>query len=79
MGNNIAHNRDYINFEKKVLFTVWTLAKLESFLAVEDRFGIARSIAHGIFKHTVSAMVNLLPPYVRFPNEQEMYVSASPS
>ncbi|KAF2894582.1 hypothetical protein ILUMI_11592 [Ignelater luminosus] len=46
-----------IPLEKKVMFAVWILAKPESFLAAGDRFGLARSTAHVIFREIVGLLV----------------------
>jgi len=39
---------------KKLLFTTWVLAKQESFLATGDRFGLAKSNGHYIFKSVIT-------------------------
>ncbi|XP_067211740.1 putative nuclease HARBI1 isoform X2 [Linepithema humile] len=39
-----------VNPSKKLLFTLWILAKQESFLATSDRFGLPKSSGYQIFK-----------------------------
>lgn len=51
------------------MLTVWTLAKPESFPAVSDRFGLAKSTSHGIFSNIVQILAQLMPQYVRWPNQ----------
>lgn len=50
---------DKIPFEKKLLFTVWVLAKQESFLAVGDRFDMAKSTAHNAFFQVISLIYGM--------------------
>ncbi|KAF5280956.1 hypothetical protein FQA39_LY17915 [Lamprigera yunnana] len=64
-------NRSRIDLGKKLLFTIWTLAKPESFLAVGEWFGLAKSTAHGIFKDVIGVISGLMPQYVRFPTPEE--------
>lgn len=56
-----------VELQKKVLFTLWTLAKPESFLAVGDRFGLAKSSGHAVFKQIVTVLADLLPMYIYWP------------
>lgn len=65
------HQNDKIDFRKKILFSIWTISKPESFLAVGDRFDLGKSTAHGIFKSVMTALAGLLIQYVRFPNEDQ--------
>ncbi|KAK5650044.1 hypothetical protein RI129_001073 [Pyrocoelia pectoralis] len=71
IGNNQRLHNFIIPLEKKVLFTLWVLAKPESFLAAGDRFGLARSSAHGIFKEVVAVLVGLMNQYIRWPNNHD--------
>lgn len=50
------------------MFTIWTLAKPESFLAVSDRFGLAKSTGYQIFVNVIYALAQLMPTYVQWPN-----------
>ncbi|KYN19764.1 hypothetical protein ALC57_07917 [Trachymyrmex cornetzi] len=50
------------------MFTIWILAKQESYLAAGDRFNLAKSTAHGIVKEITNILVDLLPNYVRWPD-----------
>lgn len=58
-----------IPLEKKILFSLWMLAKPESFLAGGDRFGLARSVAHNTFKEVVGTLKNLKDEYIIWPND----------
>ncbi|KAG5339562.1 HARB1 nuclease, partial [Acromyrmex charruanus] len=60
-----------VNVEKKIMFTIWVLAKSESFLAVGDRFNLAK------FKNVISAWVQLMPQYVQWPNAIQQQVSCN--
>lgn len=65
----------HIHLEKKVLFTIWILAKQESFLACGDRFGMARSTGHYILDEIVSILVELMPEYIRWPDDHREAVN----
>lgn len=56
-----------IPLEKKVLFTIWVISKPESFLAAGDRFGMARSTAHNIFREIIQVLRHLMAHYIRWP------------
>ncbi|KAI4462979.1 hypothetical protein MML48_4g00000652 [Holotrichia oblita] len=45
-----------IPVEKRLLFTIWVLAKPESFLAVGDRFGFAKSKANGVYMRSSNGL-----------------------
>lgn len=62
-----GHLYIHISLEKKVLFSLWVLAKQESFLATNDRFGFAKGTGHYIFIKIVSAIAQL-KHYIRWPN-----------
>ena len=64
-----GHNTP-INLSKKVMFTVWMLAKPESFLSVGDRFGIAKSTGHQIFSEITEILANLMPEYITWPTPE---------
>lgn len=63
--------KDIIPFEKKVLFSLWVLSKQESFLAVGDRFDMAKSTAHNVFCEVISLINNLRNDVIQWPNENE--------
>lgn len=65
-----------IPLNKKLLFTIWLLSKPESFLAVGDRFNIPTSTGHGIFKSIISALAELMPQYVQWPNAAQQAISS---
>ncbi|KAK9720227.1 hypothetical protein QE152_g22186 [Popillia japonica] len=58
-----------IPLEKKLLFSLWILAIPESFLAAGDRFGLAKSTAHNVFKEVVGVLVALIPQYIVWPDD----------
>lgn len=62
---------------KKLMFTIWVLAKPESFLSVSDRFGLPKSSAYLIFKDVVHALTLLMPLYIRWPNAVQRQVSCN--
>ncbi|XP_024945315.1 uncharacterized protein LOC107272224 [Cephus cinctus] len=64
-----------VSIEKKMMFTIWTLAKPGSFLAVGDRFGLSKSTGHQIFKNMITILANLLPKYVKWPNDTSRALS----
>lgn len=66
-----------IPFEKKVLFTIWVLAKPESFLAAGDRFGLARSTAHMIFKEIVDIIRQMMPQLIYWPISHQNAINVS--
>ncbi|XP_018403340.1 PREDICTED: putative nuclease HARBI1 [Cyphomyrmex costatus] len=71
------HEFANVNVEKKVMFTIWVLAKSESFLAVGDRFNLAKSTGHAIFKNVISAWTQLMPQYVQWPNAIQQQISCN--
>ncbi|XP_076669886.1 uncharacterized protein LOC143369612 [Andrena cerasifolii] len=72
----IGGQNNPVDLITKIMFTIWMLAKPESFLSVGDRFGIAKSSGHGIFCEITAAIVKLRPKYVKCPNP-ETYDSIS--
>jgi len=61
---------------KKILFTIWILAKQESYLAAGDRFGLAKSTGHNIIKDIVNILIQLMPNYIVWPNRQSCRISS---
>lgn len=59
------------------MFAIWVLAKPESFLAVGDRFGLAKSTGHQIFKEVTNILADLMPQYVCWPNARQQQVSSN--
>jgi len=57
------------------MFTIWTLAKPESFVAVSDRFDIAKSTGHQIFTNIIYALAQLMPIYIQWPNAVQCHLS----
>ncbi|XP_050518298.1 putative nuclease HARBI1 [Diabrotica virgifera virgifera] len=60
-----------IPLEKKLLFTVWMLAKPECFLAAGDRFGLSKGTGHFIFKEIVAILKHLRFQLILWPNNHE--------
>lgn len=58
------------------MFTIWMLAKPESFLAAGDRFGLANSSGHQIFKKVINALAMLMPEYIQWPNAAQCQLSS---
>jgi len=54
-----------VNAPKKLLFTIWVVAKQESLVATGNRFGLIKSSSHYIFK-SVIILSNLMPLYVKW-------------
>lgn len=63
----LNHNNP-VDLRKKIMFTLWILAKQESYLAAGDRFNLAKSTAHGIVKEITNVLIDILPNYVKWPN-----------
>lgn len=55
------------------MFSVWILAKPESFLAAGDRFDLPKSTAHCVFKEIITIIAGLLPNYITWPNRQRCH------
>lgn len=62
-----------MDLRKKVMFSVWILAKPESFLAAGDRFGLPKSTGHYVFKEIVTIMAGLLPNYITWPDRRRCH------
>ncbi|KAK5648096.1 hypothetical protein RI129_002988 [Pyrocoelia pectoralis] len=70
IGHAIPGNPNYlVALRKKVMFSVWMLAKPESFLAAGDRFGLPKSTGHYVFKEIVTIVASLLPNYITWPDK----------
>lgn len=72
---NVEQNVN-VDISKKLMFTIWLLAKQESFLAVGDRFGIPTSTGYLIFKEVVGVLAQLMPQYIRWPNAAQQQLSS---
>lgn len=55
------------------MFSIWVLAKPESFLAAGDRFGLPKSTGHSVFKEIVTIVSGLLPNYVTWPDRRRYH------
>lgn len=71
---NIAENVN-VDIPKKLLFTIWILAKPESFLAADDRFNLAKSTEHQIFKSVTTVLAQLMPQYIQWPTIAQRLIS----
>lgn len=61
---------------KKILFTIWLLSKQESYLAVGDRFGFAKSTGHSIITDMVNTLTQLMPNHIIWPDRQGCRISS---
>ncbi|XP_020299308.1 putative nuclease HARBI1 [Pseudomyrmex gracilis] len=78
IGNAMIKNQNQpVDLTKKVLFTIWILAKQESYLAAGDRFNIAKSTGHSIVKEIVSVLTNLIPNFIVWPDMNKCNISSS--
>lgn len=68
LGNILPNPDEMAPLRKKLLFTIWVLSKQESFLATGDRFNLAASTGHNIFRQIITAITSLLPQFVVWPN-----------
>uniref|UniRef100_A0A6P7H3V0 Nuclease HARBI1 n=1 Tax=Diabrotica virgifera virgifera TaxID=50390 RepID=A0A6P7H3V0_DIAVI len=72
VGNqSMVSENALIPLEKKLLFTVWMLAKPECFLAAGDRFGLSKGTGHFIFKEIVAILKHLRFQLILWPNNHE--------
>lgn len=77
IGNTMEGNQNHpITLRKKILFSIWILAKQESYLAAGDRFNLAKSTAHGILKEIVTVLIQLMPYYITWPDRQNCMISS---
>uniref|UniRef100_A0A6P7GUG0 Nuclease HARBI1 n=1 Tax=Diabrotica virgifera virgifera TaxID=50390 RepID=A0A6P7GUG0_DIAVI len=60
-----------VDFEKKVLFTIWMLSKPGSFIAAGDRFDLAKSTSHEVFISIVNLLVSVRMEYIQWPDYDE--------
>ncbi|XP_025267840.1 protein ALP1-like [Camponotus floridanus] len=68
---HLRNVEDKVPFQKKLLFSIWILAKQESFLAAGDRFNLAKSTGHHIFLETISQIAELRREFIIWPNDIE--------
>ncbi|KAK5647668.1 hypothetical protein RI129_002560 [Pyrocoelia pectoralis] len=68
---NAPEGENSVPFQKKLLFTIWMLAKPESFIAAGDRFNMAKSTSHLIFFEVVSLITTLRHNIITWPNDIE--------
>ncbi|CAG9841114.1 unnamed protein product [Diabrotica balteata] len=65
-----------IPLRKKLLFTLWTISKQNSFLEAGDRFGFAKSSGHGIFIEMIRVLGQMCQTYINWPNlEAQMHIA----
>lgn len=55
------------------MFSIWILAKPESFLAAGDRFGLPKSTSYYVFKEIVTILAGLIPNYITWPNRRRCH------
>lgn len=63
--------QEHIPFEKKILFSIWILAKPESFVAAGDRFNLAAGTGHTIFFEIINKICQLRHDVIVWPNQNE--------
>lgn len=68
-----------VPLQKKILFSLWILSKQESYLAVGDRFGVAKSSGHLIFKEIVNILLLMRPQFIQWPNVEKQLISENVS
>ncbi|KYN43249.1 hypothetical protein ALC56_02312, partial [Trachymyrmex septentrionalis] len=61
-----SNHNNPVDLRKKVMFTIWILAKQESYLSARDRFNLTKSTAHSIAKEITNILIDFLPNYVRY-------------
>uniref|UniRef100_A0A1Y1MV81 Transposase Helix-turn-helix domain-containing protein n=1 Tax=Photinus pyralis TaxID=7054 RepID=A0A1Y1MV81_PHOPY len=66
--SNHLPDKHSVPIEKQVLFSIWLLAKQESFLAVGDRFNLSSGSGHYIFMNFISAVGHLTHQFIEWPN-----------
>lgn len=80
IGNAMERGANLVvPLQKKILFTIWMLSKPESFLAAGDRFSLAKSTGHMIFKQIVQILINLLPQFITWATPEQQQVSINVS
>lgn len=65
-----------VPLQKKILCTLWILSNQISYRDVGDRFGLSKGTAHYCVTQIVNTLADLLPEYVRWPNEERQQLSA---
>lgn len=65
--------------EKRLMLTLWMFCHPDTFKAVGDRFGLADSSAHFVFKETIIILKNEMFNEVRWPNRTEQGIIAEVS
>lgn len=63
--------QEHVPFDKKLLFTIWILAKPESFVAAGDRFNLAPGTGHMVFFEMVQQVAGLRFEIIVWPNEND--------
>lgn len=63
--------QEHILFEKKLLFSIWMLAKPETFVAAGDRFDLAAGTGHTVFFEMINRICQLRHDVIVWPNENE--------
>lgn len=66
-----GQERQYIPFEKKLLFSIWILTKPESFVAAGDRFDLAAGTGHTIFFEIIDLICQMRHGSIFWPNQNE--------
>ncbi|VEN39818.1 unnamed protein product, partial [Callosobruchus maculatus] len=68
IGSRLQPSRELlVNVQKKVLFVIWMLAKPKTFLACSDRFGLAPSTGHYIYREIISVICGMVDDSIVWP------------
>ncbi|VEN51138.1 unnamed protein product, partial [Callosobruchus maculatus] len=60
-----------VNVQKKVLLVIWMLAKPEIFLAYSDRFGLAPSTGHYIYREIINIICSMVDDFIVWPTSRQ--------
>lgn len=69
--------KSIISTEKKILFTVWMMAKPESYLACCDRFGISKGTGHLIFYEVCGKLNEMIPEEFQWPSPEKCILESN--
>nr|CAI5822542.1 unnamed protein product [Callosobruchus analis] len=72
IGSRLQPSRELlVNVQKKVLFVIWMLAKPETFLACTDRFGLAPSTGHYIYREIINIICGIVDDFIVWPTSRQ--------
>nr|CAI5849910.1 unnamed protein product [Callosobruchus analis] len=80
VGSRLQPSRELlVNVQKKVLFVIWMLAKPETFLACTDRFGLAPSTGHYIYREIIIIICGMVDDFIVWPTSRQCDENAESS